>query len=172
MKQALLILLVFSCKLAFGTFSNSRAEVLNKVPVTRTISINGTAQDLTADRSWSIATRVAQKAGTLTSAGVPFTDTFSLSTSTPTISMSSYISAQGGTKFKLSGVVGFRTGATATNAPNVAITGMTDNSVTCIITQQNTATITILGINVLSGLPMVLVPDPTNVKLIIDGIIY
>lgn len=117
-------------------------------------------------------TRVAQKSGTLTNTGIAFCDTFSVSSATPTVSMSSYISAQGGTSFKLAAATGYRASATATNSPNVSVTGLSSNSATFIITQQNTSTVTILGINVLSGLPMVLVPDPTNVKLIISGYIY
>jgi hypothetical protein len=102
----------------------------------------------------------------------PFCDTISISSATPTVSFSSYISAQGGTSFKLAAATGYRESATATNAPNIAVTSLSSTSATFIVTQQNTATTTILGINVLSGAPMVVVPDPQNVKIILSGFIY
>ncbi len=111
---------------------------------------------------------IYDKAGLRSDKGKLFTDTFSLTTATPTISLSAYLTAMGCSNFKLISATGFRAGATTSNAPNVAITGMTSNSVSLIFNQTNTAVVSILGINVLSGLPTILVPDPTNVKAVLS----
>lgn len=116
--------------------------------------------------------RIADKSGLISTNGIEFADTFSVASATPTISLSSYVSAQGGTSFKLKAITGYRASATATNAPQATVSGLTSTSVSCVLTQQNTATVTILGINVLSGNPYILVPDPQNVKVVLSGTIY
>ncbi len=110
--------------------------------------------------------------GLLSNAGKLFSDTISVSSATPTISLSSYLTAMGVSNFKIVSATGYRAGASATNAPQVAISAQTSNSVSAIITQQNTATVTLIGINVLSGLPMILVPDPVNVKVVLSFMAY
>jgi hypothetical protein len=104
--------------------------------------------------------------------GVTVVDTFTISSATPTVSFTSILATTGKTNFKVISATGYRASATAINSPNVAVTSITTNSATFIITQQNTSTVTILGINILSGLPMILVPDPVNVKLILSLIAY
>lgn len=97
-----------------------------------------------------------------------FTDTFSVSSATPTISLSTYLTAMSASSFKVISCSGFRSGATASNSPNVCVTAISSNSVTLALNQTNTATTTILGISVLSGLPIVAVPDPTAVKVVLS----
>lgn len=104
--------------------------------------------------------------------GVVIVDTFTIASATPTVSFSSILSTTGKSNFKILSATGYRASATASNSPQVAVTALTSNSATFSITQQNTATVTILGINVLSGLPLILAPDPANVKLIISLIAY
>lgn len=111
---------------------------------------------------------IYDKTGLLSQTGKLFSDTFALTSSTPTISLTSILAAMGCTNFKLLGVTGYRSGAGSTNAPNVAVSAITSNSVSLVFNQQNTAVVSILGINVLSGTPLVLVPDPTNVKAILS----
>lgn len=117
-------------------------------------------------------TKAIAQNGTLSLAGSLFMDTFSVSSATPTIQLGNYLRSNGYTKAKSYGVVGFRAGATVSNSPQVAITAFTDTSITVLISQQNTSTVTILGVNVLSGLPMVLVPDPSNVKVVLSSYMY
>lgn len=116
--------------------------------------------------------KAVNKAGVMSTLGVLLIDTFSVPTATPTIQLGTYIRANGYTKAASYAVVGYLPGAIASTSPNVSITGFTDTTVSIILTQSNTATVTILGINVLSGLPMVLVASPTNYKLIISAYLY
>jgi hypothetical protein len=76
------------------------------------------------------------------------------------------------TNFRLLGATGYRIGATTSNSPNIAITAITNNSISLIANQTNTSTVTILGINVLSGLPTVLVTDPTNIKIVLSYVAW
>lgn len=112
--------------------------------------------------------RLYSKSGLVSSTLMQFSDTFSISSATPTISLASYMAGQGWSNFKIKSVTGFRASASASNLPQVAVTAMTSNSITFIIGQTNTSTTTILGVSVLSGLPTVIVPDPTNVKIILS----
>lgn len=116
----------------------------------------------------STAIKLYDKSGLITSALSQFSDTFSIASATPTISFAAYMSSQGWGSFKIKSATGYRVGATASNAPQVAITALTSNSATFIVNQTNTATVTILGISVLSGLPIVNIPDPQNAKIILS----
>lgn len=135
------------------------------------VSISGSYPNITFNAA---ATSVAfrNKAGSLSTSPVFFTDTFSVATATPTIDLSSYITAAGKTQCKVISAVGYRVGATTGTSPNVTITGITSTGVSLIFNQTNTATVSILGINVLSGLPTILVPDPTNIKVVIGAYFY
>ena len=113
--------------------------------------------------------KVYSKSGLLSNQGVIVTDTFSVSSATPTITCNLPAST---TQMKILAVTGYRTGGTASNSPQVAVSGFTSTTVSLLITQQNTATVSILSTNVLSGLPFILVPDPTNVKVILSYIAY
>lgn len=120
----------------------------------------------------SIFSKVYDKSGLLTSNAKYFCDTFTVSSATPTISLATYLSAASCTNFKLNSAVAYRVSATVSNSPNVTITAISSNSVTLILNQVNSSTVSILGISVLSGLPMVLVPDPTNIKVVLSFIMY
>lgn len=135
------------------------------------MSITGSYPNLTFNAS-ATSVPIRNKAGQLATAPVFFTDTFSVSTSTPTIDLSTYITAAGKTTCKVVSAVAYRVGAITSNSPNVTITGMTNTSVSLILNQTNTATVSILSINVLSGLPTILTPDPTNVKVVIGAYFY
>lgn len=124
--------------------------------------ISNTSQDAFTTKVWS-------KSGLLSSSGILVVDTFSVSTASPTISLNL---PTGTTIAKILSVTGYRSGATVSNSPQVCISAMTNTSVTLIISQQNTATLTLLSTTLLSGLPMVLVPDPTNIKIAISYITY
>lgn len=125
------------------------------------------------DAGWGAnTTKVYSKSALLSNGGVLITDTFTVASATPTVSFSSILSTTGKSNFKLMAATGFRAGATASTSPQVSVTALTSNSATFNITQQNTATVTILGINVLSGLPLILAPDPQNVKLVLSLIAY
>lgn len=115
---------------------------------------------------------VSNKAGSVTSSAILFVDTFSISSAQPTIDLSSYITANGKTSCRVFSAVGFRVSATTSNSPNVSFTGWSTTGAPLIFNQTNTNTVTILGISVLSGLPTVLVPDPTNVKVVIGAYFY
>lgn len=132
----------------------------------------GTNGSLAAWNTIGSLLSVYSKAGLLSSSAKVFTDTFSVSTATPTISFSSYLSTMGATAFKVLGVTGYRVAATTGNSPNVSVTDVTASGVSLILNQTNTATVTILGINVLSGLPTVLVPDPANVKVVLSFVAW
>lgn len=112
------------------------------------------------------------KAGLVSNSVVLFSDTFSVSNATPTIDLSSYISAAGKSNCRVVSVVAYRVGATTSNSPNVTVTGISNTGATLIFNQTNTATVTILSINVLSGLPTILTPDPTNVKVLLTAYFY
>lgn len=135
------------------------------------ISITGTYPNQTITNTGA-SLPVYDKSAFLSNSGVLIVDTFTISGSTPTVSFSSVLSAAGKSNFKLLSCTGYRAGATAITSPQVSCTALTSNSATFSITQQSTATVTILGINVLSGLPLILVPDPVNVKLILSLIAY
>lgn len=111
---------------------------------------------------------IYDKTGLVAPGAKIFTDTFGVTSATPTISLSSYLTAMSASNFKVISCSGFRSGATASNSPNICVTAITSNSVTLALNQTNTATTTILGISVLSGLPVVAVPDPTAVKVVLS----
>lgn len=133
------------------------------------MSITGTYPNLTFNATSSASVTAYSKSALLSSSGVFITDTFSISSSTPTVSFASILSTAGKSNFKILAATGFRASG---SSPQVSVTALTNNSATFAITQANTATVQILGINVLSGLPLILVPDPTNVKLILSLIAY
>ena len=60
---------------------------LGGVPTTRTLTINGTAFDLTANRSWSVGTVTSVAALTLTTLGTDVTSTVATGTTTPVITL-------------------------------------------------------------------------------------
>jgi len=120
----------------------------------------------------TFAVKVYNAGGLVSKYGKIFTDTIAISTATPTISLSSYLTAMSATSFKLMGVTGYRIGSTATTSPQVSISAITGTSVSLVISQPNTATVTIVGIPVLSGLPTILTPDPTNVKVVLSFYAY
>lgn len=143
-------------------------------------SVSATVKAITATNvnNWNAAatasgkTRVYDKTGLISSNGMPMTDTFTISTATPTISFATLMSNIGATAFKIRSVTGYRVGAVTGTSPQVAVTSLTSNSASFIVNQTNTATVTILSINVLSGLPTILAPDPQNVKLVLDVVFY
>lgn len=112
------------------------------------------------------------KTGLLTNKCVIFSDTISVTTATPTISFSTYLTTAGKTKFKIISVDAMRTGATATNQPSVGITAISTTGATFQLQQQNNAVVTILGINVLSGLPLINVTDFTGLKIVLTLVFY
>lgn len=85
------------------------------------------------------------------------------------------ISASAGIDYsKLSGTPTIPTNTNQlTNGANF-ITGITNTSVSIIFNQTNTATITVplTSLNVLSGLPTILTPDPTNIKVLLTAYFY
>lgn len=113
--------------------------------------------------------KVWSKSAQLSSSGIMVVDTFLIATSTPTITLAL---PTGTTAAKIMAATGYRSGATINNSPQVAISAMTSTTVSLVMSQQNTSTVSILGINVLSGNPIIAVPDPTNVKVILSYIAY
>lgn len=65
------------------------------------------------------------------------------------------ISALGYTRILSTSVVAFRNTANATASPNVSIKSVSTSAIVVNIIEDNTATVSILGINVLSGAPSV-----------------
>jgi hypothetical protein len=72
-----------------GTFSYSTptASDVGAVPTTRTLSINGTSYDLTANRTWSVGTVTSVAALTLGTTGTDLSSTVADSTTTPVITL-------------------------------------------------------------------------------------
>jgi len=72
-----------------GTFSYSTptAADVGAVPTTRTLSINGTSYDLTANRTWSVGTVTSVAALTLGTTGTDLSSTVADSTTTPVITL-------------------------------------------------------------------------------------
>lgn len=112
------------------------------------------------------------KSGLVSNSVILFADTFSVSSATPTIDLSTYMTAAGKSNCKVTSAVAFRSGATTSNSPNVTVTGISNTGAALIFNQTNTATVTILSINVLSGLPTILTPDPANVKVLLTAYFY
>lgn len=134
-------------------------------------TIKGLSDSLTALRNYTQSigkTLLYNKAGLVSAISKRFTDTFSISSSTPTINLAPYLSAMGCSNFSINAVTGFRAGANATTAPNVAVSAITSNSISLVFSQTNTATVSVVGVSVLAGLPAILTPDPGNVKAIIS----
>lgn len=153
------------------TVSNSAPDQTVTLSNGTGINVTGTYPSFTVNSTVTAGLQVYSKTSLL-GTGVAIVDTFTISSATPTVSFTSILATTGKSNFKIISATGFRASATAVNSPNVSVTALTSNSATFILTQQNTATITILGINVLSGLPMILVPDPANVKLVLSLIAY
>lgn len=109
------------------------------------------------------------KSTLLSNKAVIVKDTFAISTANPVITLPL---PTGTTIASVLAATGYRAGSTASNSPQVAIYDFTSTTVSLLVTQQNTTTVSILGINVLSGLPFILTPDPTNVKIVISYIAY
>lgn len=107
---------------------------------------------------------IRNKSGIISSTGIIVSDTFTI-TDGNTIDLSAYLSGNGYTAMTPIAVCGFRVGATATNAPQLAITGWTNTTVTVIATQSNSG---ILGI--LAGL--ITVTDFVNSKCHLTFIAY
>lgn len=118
------------------------------------------------------AVTLRNKSGLVSNSVILFADTFSVSSATPTIDLSTYMTAAGKSNCKVTSAVAFRSGATTSNSPNVTVTGVSNTGATLIFNQTNTATVTILSINVLSGLPTILTPDPANVKVLLTAYFY
>lgn len=110
------------------------------------------------------------KAGTLLAQNAKLvTDTFAVASATPTIT---WTLPSGTTTSRIVGVTGYKLSGTAANSPQVSVSAYTNTSVSVVITQQNTTTVTILGIPVLSGSPLILVTDYTGVRIIVSYIVY
>lgn len=131
------------------------------------VTITGSYPNMTFNANASIP--VYSKSANLSTTGVIIADTFSVATATPTISLTTILATVGKSNFKILSATGYRVSG---SSPQVSTTSLTSNSATFSITQANTATVSILGINVLSGLPLILVPDPTNVKIVLSLIAY
>lgn len=157
-------------KPSFATVATSGSynDLVNK-PTINTYTA-GSGIDITSNViSSSGLMKVWSKSSLLSSAGILVVDTFSVSTATPTISLPL---PTGTTTARLVSATGFRSGATVSTSPQVSISSFSGSNVSLIMSQQNTATVSILGINVLSGLPTILVPDPTNVKVVLAYAAY
>lgn len=124
--------------------------------------ITNTLPDTYSVKIWS-------KSIQLSAAGILVVDTFSINSSTPTVTLNL---PTGTTIAKVMSAVGYRSGGTVSNSPQVSISAMTSTTVSLVVYQQNTAVTTILGISVLSGTPIILVPDPANIKVLISYICY
>jgi hypothetical protein len=72
-----------------GTFSYSTptASDVGAVPTSRTLTINGTAYDLTANRTWSVGTVTSVAALTLGTSGTDLSSTVATGTTTPVITL-------------------------------------------------------------------------------------
>jgi hypothetical protein len=72
-----------------GTFSYSTptASDVGAVPTARTLTINGTAFDLTANRTWSVGTVTSVSALTIGTAGTDIASTVATGTTTPVITL-------------------------------------------------------------------------------------
>jgi hypothetical protein len=75
-----------------GGFTNdvgylTSTDLTGYVPTTRTLTINGTAYDLTADRTWSVGTVTSVAALTLGTTGTDLSSTVANSTTTPVITL-------------------------------------------------------------------------------------
>lgn len=155
-------------------FTNSRSR--SSISLTTTGSTGASTYNSSTGvlniPQYTTSINLRNRSGSLSTSPVFFVDTFSVSTSTPTIDLSSFISAAGKSSCKIVSAVAYRSGASTSNSPNVTITAMTSTAVSLILNQTNTATVTILGISVLSGLPTILTPDPTNVKVLISAYFY
>lgn len=150
-------------------FANS-GGMLFKAPVNYYTKTESDGRYATSASSGKV--KVYDKSGLISSNGMHMTDTFVIASATPTISFATLMSSIGATNFKIKSATGFRVSATANNSPQVATTAITSNSVSFVVSQNNTAVVSILGINVLSGAPLIVVPDPQNVKIIIDAVFY
>jgi hypothetical protein len=75
-----------------GGFTNdvgylTSTDLTGYVPTTRTLTINGTTYDLTADRTWSVGTVTSVAALTLGTTGTDLSSTVANSTTTPVITL-------------------------------------------------------------------------------------
>jgi len=114
-------------------------------PSSRTITINGTAQDLSADRSWSVGTVTNVNALTLGTTGTDITSSVANGTTTPTITLN--IPTASATNRGALSAADFST----FNAKQSALTfstGLTNTSNTITVnTSQNIATLSNLTSN-------------------------
>jgi len=137
-----------------ATYSNSTGVLnipnhtlagLGGSPSSRTITINGTAQDLSADRSWSVGTVTNVNALTLGTTGTDITSSVANGTTSPTITLN-IPTASASNRGALS-AVDFST----FNAKQSALTfstGLTNSSNTITVnTSQNIATLSNLTSN-------------------------
>lgn len=157
-----------------GVITNSSPDQTVSVSSGSGISVTGTYPSFTITNTSPSTAALYDKTGLLSNSYVAFTDTFAITSAVQTISLSSYMSTAGKSNMRIKAVTGVRiTGSpTAQGSPQVSISGITSNSVTVVCTQANPATVTILGINVLSGLPLVLLSDFTATKVVIDAVFY
>src|SRR4051812_13711787 len=78
-------------------------------------------------------TKAVNKAGTMSLSGTIMIDTFSVSTATPTIQLGTYIRNNGYNKAASYTATGYRSGATVSNSPQVAVSAFTDTSITLVL---------------------------------------
>ena len=116
--------------------------------------------------------KAIRKSGIMSMSGTILIDTFSISSSTPTLQLGTYVRQYGYTKAASYTATGMRISGTVSNSPQVSISGFTDTTVSLVISQQNTAVVSILGINVLSGLPLIAPSDPQNIKIVLSAYLY
>lgn len=77
------------------------------------------------------------------------------------------ISSAGFSQIKSVNIETVRNTADPNNVPDVSIKTMTNSMLTVNIRQPNTAVVSILGINVISGLPMVFPTSVSDIQLIV-----
>jgi hypothetical protein len=69
------------------SYSTPTAAQVGAVPTTRSLTINGTAYDLSADRTWSVGTVTSVAALTLGTSGTDLSSTVATGTTTPVITL-------------------------------------------------------------------------------------
>lgn len=141
------------------TVTNSAPDQTVSLTAGQNTKITGSYPNFTV--SDSLTTRIYNSSGLVNQAVRMWCDTVTPSTSN---GYSINISSAGFTRVLAANVIAIRNTTTAATVPNAAIKTMSTTAITVNVVEDNPATISILGISVLSGLPSIFA-DVTGLKL-------
>ena len=149
---------------ANASITSINDSINSKVSKTAIITINGNAQNLSANRSWTISNGVNfyDSTGAISA---PTKVWEYIVTPTTASGFSINIGTASFSSIKTIQITPLKNTSTATSCPSVSLKTVSTSAIVVNLTESNPSTVTILGIAVLSGAPQIFASSVSDYKL-------